>query len=243
MGKHFEIEGRPYEDLTGRRFGKLTVIKKAYERVYNGANRTMWFCKCECGKECYMGEIGLLNGTTTDCGCVAKPKAKKQPKILGKRRIRNIWNAMKRRCFDPKSHRAKRYYERGITVCKEWLDFENFLKWSLTHGYADDLTIDRINNDGNYCPENCRWACNDVQQNNRCNNHLITYNGETKTMKDWSRFYGINYKTLMKRINELHWDIDKALNTPTIQNKSSLFRRRATQGGEFGLWDNVSACR
>lgn len=231
------------DNLEGQQFGKLTVIKKAYEREYKGKKRDMWLCRCECGKECYMGEDGLLAGITTSCGCEVKPKEKKVKKVTGKERIKKIWNGMRDRCLNPRNNRAKRYIDRGIKLCEEWLTFENFLEWSLTHGYADDLTIDHIDNDGNYCPENCRWASNDIQQNNRCNNHLITYNGETKTMKDWARFYGINYKTLMKRINELHWDIEKALTTPTIRNKSSLFRWRATKQDEIFLWDNISACR
>jgi hypothetical protein len=145
---------------------------------------------------------------------------------------------MKDRCNNPKNQRAKRYYWRGIRVCKEWEESsEAFYEWAITHGYADGLTIDRIDNDKGYSPENCRWISNEMQQLNRCNNHLIEYHGETKTLKEWSKVFGIGYRCLLKRINELKWTPEKAFNTPTFANKSSVLRKREKVEAQTRLWD------
>lgn len=229
------------DNLEGQQFGKLTVIKKAYEREYKGKKRTMWLCRCECGKECYVTTSNLTSGNTKSCGCMKIEKLKKRATHgMSRSRLYRIWHGIKDRCFNPHNKKTHRYMGRGITVCDEWLKFENFYKWATENGYDDTLTIDRIDNDGNYCPENCRWASNDVQQNNRCTNHMVTYNGETKSLKDWSRAIGIGYRCLLKRINELKWSIDKAFNTPTIANKSSVIRRQIQEGGQSELWDNVN---
>ena len=97
-------------------------------------------------------------------------------------------------------------------MCDEWLSFEPFKKWALSNGYQENLTIDRIDNDGNYEPFNCRWATAKEQGNNRRTNHLLTHNGETHTIKEWSEITGIKYCTLVGRINQLGWSIEKALN-------------------------------
>ena len=128
-------------------------------------------------------------------------------------RIYMIWFDMKRRCYQPQNKRYDRYGGRGIKICDEWLDFQSFFDWSLTHGYRDDLTIDRFDGDGDYCPENCRWADLTTQANNRSNNHYITYQGETKTMMEWSKELNMNYSTLRRRINA-GWDVDEAFNRP-----------------------------
>jgi hypothetical protein len=129
-------------------------------------------------------------------------------------RLYMIWFDMKRRCYQPKNKRYDRYGGRGIKVCDEWLrDFQSFFDWSLTHGYQDDLTIDRLDKDGDYSPENCRWADLVTQANNRANNHYITYQGETKTMMEWSKELNINYSTLRRRINA-GWDVEKAFGRP-----------------------------
>ncbi len=119
---------------------------------------------------------------------------------------------MKGRCYKPTSKRFHAYGARGIKVCDEWLSFENFCEWSLSNGYSDDLTIDRINNDGNYEPSNCRWTTMKTQANNRRTNHFLTYKGETHTLKEWAEITGINYNTLVGRINRLGWSIEKTLN-------------------------------
>ena len=115
-------------------------------------------------------------------------------------RLRNIWRGMKRRCNNPKDTCYPRYGAKGISVCNEWLhDFSAFEQWSLANGYSDTLTIDRIDNNGNYCPENCRWITHDEQQRNRSNNVRVEHNGESKTISEWSRLLGISDKTLYGR--------------------------------------------
>lgn len=103
-------------------------------------------------------------------------------------------------------------------VCDAWLSFDAFRDWSLSNGYKDDLTLDRIDGSKDYCPENCRWVDWEVQQNNRCNNHLITFNGKTQTMSQWAREIGLKPKTLSRRINDKGWSVEKALTTPLLKH-------------------------
>lgn len=130
------------------------------------------------------------------------------------RRLYNIWFDMKRRCYQPQNKRYDRYGGRGIAVCKEWLNgFQPFFDWAVANGYQDDLTIDRIDKDGDYTPENCRWADLFMQANNRSNNRFITYCGETKTMMEWSKVLNMNYSTLRRRIYA-GWDVSEAFERP-----------------------------
>ena len=129
-------------------------------------------------------------------------------------RLYRIRNAMQQRCENPKAISYKHYGARGITLCEEWRQsFQAFYDWAMSHGYADNLTIERIDNDGNYCPENCRWATPKEQANNTTQNHFITYNGKTQTMAQWAEETGIKYTTLRARINMYHWSIERALTT------------------------------
>lgn len=132
-------------------------------------------------------------------------------------RLYTIWVDMKDRCFNKNGKAYRNYGQRNITVCDEWKhNFRSFKQWALSNGYTDKLTIDRINNDGNYEPSNCRWVDNIVQQNNKRNNHYITYKGETKTLSQWSKIIGIPKDTLRRRIVNLKWSIDKALTTELL---------------------------
>lgn len=128
-------------------------------------------------------------------------------------RLHRIWQNMKARCYRKSAREYENYGGRGITVCDEWRNsYENFKEWALNNGYAEDLTIDRINTDGNYCPENCRWITNKEQQNNKRNNVVYEFNGEIKTLAQWSEELGICYRTLQKRIRK--WGVEKAFTTP-----------------------------
>ena len=129
-------------------------------------------------------------------------------------RLYHIWFDMKRRCYQKQNKRWSQYGGRGIKVCREWLNnFQAFFDWSVANGYADYLTIDRIDMDGDYSPDNCRWADKFQQANNRSNNHYIEFRGETKTMMEWSKVLGMRYTTLRRRINS-GWDVEKAFLTP-----------------------------
>ena len=132
-------------------------------------------------------------------------------------RLYSIWRDMKNRCNGLKEKDKKNYFDRGITYCTEWETFESFRDWALSHGYREDLTLDRINNDKGYSPDNCRWVTRSVQNNNTRQNHFITYNGEIHTLKEWSDILGINYKTLKSRILSYHWSIEEAFTTRILR--------------------------
>lgn len=130
-------------------------------------------------------------------------------------RIHNIWRGMKIRCYDENRPDYQHYGGRGIRMCEEWrTSFNNFYTWAKHNGYQDNLTIDRINVDESYSPENCRWATLQVQENNRTNNKIIAFNGQSHTQAEWSQIIGIDQKTISARIVRYGWSIERALTTP-----------------------------
>lgn len=207
-------------DLTGQKFGRLTVIERAKDHIQtNGRHTVCWLCKCECGNTCEIRSADLKRGATVSCGCYNRDRAKRgdnrRKHGLHETRLYRIWGAMKSRCNNPKQKEYQHYGGRGIAVCDEWLhELQAFYDWAMASGYADNLTIDRIDNNKGYSPDNCRWATRIEQNNNTSRNHLITYNGKTQTIAQWAREYNIPYKRLIQRINQSHWNIEKALNTP-----------------------------
>ena len=201
-------------DLNGRKIGRLTVIK----RDGSQNKKAMWLCECDCGKQIRVLGSSLISGNTRSCGCLQREtvrnvgQSNKKHGMFGTR-IYMIWADMKKRCFDKQDRAYKHYGARGITVCKEWHNFETFHTWAKNSGYTDDLTLDRKDVNGDYTPDNCKWSTWKEQQNNRRSSRMITYNGETKTVSQWSTITGIPYNTLIARINTLNWDIEKALTT------------------------------
>jgi len=137
-----------------------------------------------------------------------------------KARLYNIWVRMKQRCFDPNTDDYKRYGGRGVTICEEWLRFQYFHWWAVMNGYEDNLSIDRIDNDGNYEPGNCRWVSTSTQSRNKSNNHPITFRGEMKTLAEWSDILGIESSLLRYRLS--HWDIEKAFTYPIKGGKHEI---------------------
>ena len=156
-----------FKDLTGKRFGKLIVISRAEnKKMYS----VCWNCICECGKSKIIRSHDLCSGKTTSCGCIGKNSRLKASTTHGgtHTRLYRIWNGMRSRTTNPKTSFFYCYGGRGISVCEEWKNsFELFREWALSHGYQDNLSIDRINNDGNYEPCNCRWATASEQQLNK----------------------------------------------------------------------------
>ena len=146
---------------------------------------------------------------------------------MSRSRIYHIWNSMKQRCSNPKTISYKYYGAKGVEVCQEWQDsFQAFYDWAMANGYAENLTIDRKDTNGNYCPENCRWATNKEQQNNTSYNKLHTYNGETLNVMQWAEKTNISANLLYKRLAR-GWDIEKALTTKSYKkeviNNAKLF--------------------
>ena len=202
-------------DLTGKRFGKLTVIERSKDKISpNGQIQPMWLCRCDCGNETIVKGRMLREGRSKSCGCFNIERTIERNTTHGKRgtRLYRIWASIKTRYLNKNNRRYKDYGGRGIKVCDEWSgDFQAFYDWAMAHGYRDDLQIDRIDNDGNYCPENCRWATTVEQANNTRRNHVIEYDGQKKTLAEWSRERGISYNALKQRINKLHLSPAQAL--------------------------------
>lgn len=130
----------------------------------------------------------------------------------GVARLHYIWSGMRQRCLNPKNDKFQHYGGRGISVCEAWSDFDSFRAWALANGYQDSLSIDRIDNDGNYEPGNCRWVTHTIQTRNRSISHLLTHNGETKTLSEWARDLGICNSALRGRLKK--WPVEDALTRP-----------------------------
>ena len=180
-------------DITGKKFGRLTAIK--YEGVDNH-HRRVWLFECECGNQVIRPSSEVVRGITKSCGCLKKENIAKyrKPQIKhgkSKTRLYAIWCGIKCRCNYPDYEKKYRTYKK-IEVCDEWKSFEPFCEWARSHGYRDDLTIDRINNNRGYEPNNCRWVNYKVQANNKSTNHQISYQGVTKNLKQWMDFFGKN---------------------------------------------------
>ena len=191
-------------DLTGKRFGKLTVIKRVEN---NSRKEARWLCKCDCGGENVATSGHLNSGHTKSCGCLLKENSGRNSKHgLSQTRLYKTYTHMKERCYIKNNKDYKNYGAKGIKICEEWLDKENglnnFYNWSMKNGYRDNLTIDRIDSKGDYTPDNCRWVDRCVQNNNTSRNHLVTYNNETHSLAQWEKILGINQHTLLKRIRE-----------------------------------------
>lgn len=195
---------RRFIDMSGQKFGRLTVLCRAENR----GRTTMWLCKCDCGNETVVSAGHLKNGHTTSCGCYRKEKVVSDNTThnMTGTRLYRIWANMKQRCEKPSNPKYINYGARGIRLCDEWHDSCKFFEWALSNGYRDDLTIDRIDVNGDYEPSNCRWATTAEQALNRTDNHWITYNGVTQTMKEWSDELNIPYKILEHRINKFHME-------------------------------------
>ena len=207
-------------DLTGRRYGRLTVIERACRE---DKRRVYWVCRCDCGNYSFVSGDDLKSGNTKSCGCLNSEKLKAGINVkhgMCYTPLNGVWRAMKRRCYYKKDSRYENYGGRGITVCDEWKDdFQAFYNWAMTNGYREGLSIDRIDVNGNYEPVNCRWATDKEQANNTRSNHFLTYNGETHTISEWAEIVGMKRDTLKRRIYS-GWTIEKALTEPVKQRSA-----------------------
>lgn len=187
-------------DLTGQRFGRLTVIKRDESKPK--ANGVYWLCKCDCGNVTSVRSKDLRCGFTTSCGQHFKGHVTHG---LSKTKTHKVWMDMRARCFNPKKERYPRYGGRGITVCDEWASSDGFMTFyehvsKLEHFGKDGYTLDRIDVNGNYEPGNVRWATDAEQRRNRTDNHYIEINGARMIFADVVRLAGVTRKTIYDRL-------------------------------------------
>ncbi len=207
-------------DLSGSRFGMLLVSKDAGNDAYGNS---MWLCQCDCGNTKVIRGSKLKSGDAKSCWCAQHIFTEERCKNISRSKIKHglsgdrlyyIYDNMMKRCYSETSEKYPLYGGRGITVCEEWRNNRNaFFEWALLNGYDADLTIDRIDVNGNYCPENCRWSTQKEQANNMTNNHFLSHQGETHSIAEWAEITGIPASTLYARISK-GWDPDIALSTP-----------------------------
>jgi hypothetical protein len=211
-----------FKDMTGKVFGRLHVLRRAENDRYGNAR---WECMCDCGKVVIVLGGSLRCGNTRSCGCLSVEKAK-IPKNLRHgdtgTRLYTIWKGIHNRCRDINN---KTYGGRGISVCEEWSQYIPFAKWALRNGYSKNLTLDRIDVDGDYEPFNCRWATVKEQMNNRRNNRVINVEGKEYTLSELADLVGIKKTTLRARLNS-GWSSKDAISIPTRK------RCGAYMGGE-----------
>lgn len=216
-----------YNNYIGNKFGKLTIID-----IIKVGYGVFAKCKCDCGREATVLLRSILKGSTCSCGCKRRESLVARNTVHGMShtRIYRCWASMIYRCENPKNKNYHQYGGKGIKVCSEWHDFLNFMVWADCNGYADNLTIDRIDSFGNYCPENCRWVTIQEQQQNKCTNNFLTFNGETHSIADWSRKVGIDAKLIWNRLSRGK-TVEEALTKPPMHRERYLTYK--------GITDNI----
>ena len=194
----------------GEKYGKLIVLENLHPK-----NEVV--CKCDCGNIKIAKATNVFYGGTRSCGCLKNPGNTKHGD--GHTRLYRIWKAMRERCNTKSCSTYKNYGARGIKVCSEWNDYLAFKEWALSNGYTDELTIDRINVNGNYEPDNCRWATYKVQSNNTRHNHYISYKDETRTISEWADLLGVKPYLINNRLRR-GWAVEDALFMPPNSTKN-----------------------
>lgn len=213
----------PLKDLTGKRFGRLTVIGRV--------PKFEWRCVCDCGTERVIHRSRLLSGSSKSCGCLRRELRRAAMTTHGQRSTREyrVWGGMKNRCFNANNKNFGSYGARGITVCERWRDsFAAFLE-DMGRPPSASHQIDRINNDGNYEPGNCRWAMPAENSRNRRSTVVITYDGVTKAASEWANDLGMNRHAILDRLKK-GWSVKDAITTPATPRKLriAIARQRAS---------------
>lgn len=215
----------------GEKFGRLTVIGRSHE------NKTSYLeCICDCGTRKRIQSHAVLHGKTRSCGCM---NAERSVDPVYKHRLYATWNGMRQRCLNSKSARYGDYGGRGIKICDEWAnDFRAFEKWAYENGFEEGLTIDRMNNDGNYEPSNCRWATYSMQNSNqrkRTPSRRYEIDGVKKTQKEWCEEYGVHAETVRYRMRKMGMTLKEALTAPKLcegNHSPAIIQRRRSKSGE-----------
>lgn len=230
-------------DLTGQKFGRLTVIGVAPRQA--GQKRPLWVCKCDCGRENRLLAYQLRAGKTKSCGCLAADNArarlmkhgyaayaKTEPEYM-------VWAAMIKRCTNQNHDRYKRYGGRGISVCERWKDFRNFIA-DMGNRPSPIHSIERDRVDGNYEPGNCRWATPEEQASNRGDNRILELNGAKKTLSQWARDIGITHTSLAERIDSGRWSLEDALTTPRSRSQPISYNGLSMTGKQWAEYLGVA---
>ena len=200
-------------DLVGQKFGRLLVIAKS-EPLHG---HVRWLCKCDCGNERIVHGSSLKSGNTTSCGCYKTENAKRLYSSVrqNNKRLYAVWNGIKQRCLNKNNRSYSNYGGRGIKIDEEWArNYESFYNWAMRSGYHDGMEIDRIDNDGDYCEDNCRFVNREVQSNNKRNVKLYEIDGVSKSLAQWCRDYNQEYYLVRQRVYKLGWPIKEALTAP-----------------------------
>jgi hypothetical protein len=210
----------------GDRYGRLVIVQESGKQ--NGYRR--FLCKCDCGTEKNIDLRQLRSGDTKSCGCYKNDiflKRNTKHGLSGGRNkithLYNVWLAMRQRCLNKNNPNYKNYGQRGIRICEEWDDYEIFHNWAMSNGFAENFTIERIDNNSGYNPSNCTWIPQSKQSCNTRRNKRITFNGKTRILKEWATELEIKYDTLFGRLAR-GWDVKEAFTTPL---QSQFSRRRA----------------
>jgi hypothetical protein len=220
-GRSIGTERRKYpkiNQMIGKKYGRLTILKEGSKK---GKVR-FCVCSCDCGKIKSIQLYHILRGHSQSCGCLHKEQLSLMStthgltKTTDGKRIGKIWSQMKARCLNKNNPAYRHYGGRGISICQEWMDLNNFYTWAINNGYKDNLTIDRKNNDGDYCPENCNFIPQSEQPKNRRGLHWIEFNGERRTMSSWARKMGMSRACLKCRLKR-GWSVEDALTTPNLR--------------------------
>lgn len=215
-------------NMTGLKYNRLTAIEFVGHNKYGQA---LWKFKCDCGSETILPGKSVRAGNTKSCGCLNVESSTKR--ITEKNtthgesntRLFRIWSGMKTRCENPKASNYADYGGRGIAVCSEWQNYAEFSNWARRNGYADNLSIDRINNSEGYCPNNCRWTNSKTQARNRRSGKRITFNGETHSIVEWAEKIGISGDALGKRLKSPNFTFEEAMTAPRKRTMAEYARR------------------
>ncbi len=201
----------------GEKFGKLTIIKEVQKR----AGKRYFLCLCDCGNKREERLVALRAGKIKSCGCARNERNRisNLSHGLSGTSLYGSWHGMKQRCLNPNSKNYKYYGGRGITVCQEWIEFETFCQWAISHGYKNGLTIERIDPNGNYEPRNCSWIPKSEQSNNTCRSKRINFQSKTQTLRDWANELNMDYKMLQRRLAH-GWSVEKTFTTPLQERYS-----------------------
>lgn len=214
-------------DLTNMRFGKLTVEYKVIKKSEKG-QRVYWYCECDCGGNKIVRSDNLTGGSTKSCGCIISNTCH----YKREHRLHGIWSGIKHRCKNPNNQSYSKYGGRGIKICDEWGDdFMNFYNWAIENGYSDDLSIDRIDVNGNYEPSNCRWATAKEQGNNRTNTRFLEIENIIKPISEWAVISGLNSETILIRY-------DKGIRGKGLLNPPQVAEYKS--GVKYISWNKVN---